>query len=64
MVTALFDQHHIWTTKLESIEHQLTSVQQQLAQLNTGRASPTPEAAVDTAEGSESEHFEDATDDE
>jgi len=64
MVTALFDQHHIWTTKLESIEHQLTSVQQQLEQLNTGRASPTPEAAADNADGSESEHFEDATDDE
>ena len=64
MFTTLFDQHHTWMTKLESIEHQLTSVQQQLAQLNTGRASHTPEAAVDTAEGSESEQFEDATDDE
>jgi len=46
------------------IEHQLTSVQQQLAQLNTGRASHTPEAVVDTAEGNESEQFEDATDEE
>jgi len=33
-------------------------------QLNTGRASHTSEAAVDTAEGSESEQFEDVTDDE
>ncbi|QCE03934.1 hypothetical protein DEO72_LG8g1966 [Vigna unguiculata] len=31
MVTALFDQHQTWTKKLESIEHQLASVQQQLA---------------------------------
>ncbi|QCD86043.1 hypothetical protein DEO72_LG3g564 [Vigna unguiculata] len=64
MVTTLFDQHQTWTTKLESIEHQLTSVQQQLAQLNTGRASHTPEVAVDTVEGSESEQFEDATNEE
>jgi len=64
MVTALFDQHQTWTIKLDSIEHQLKSFQEQLALLNTGRAPPTPEAAVDTAEGSESEEFEDATDEE
>ena len=64
MVTTLFNQHQTWTTKLDSIEHQLTFVQEQLAQLNIGRAPHTPEAAVDTAEGSESEQFEDATDEE
>ncbi|QCD99678.1 hypothetical protein DEO72_LG7g962 [Vigna unguiculata] len=40
---------------LDSIEHQLTSVQEQLALLNTGCDPPNPKADVDTAEGSESE---------
>jgi len=64
IVTTLFDHHHTWMSKLDSIEHQLTAVQEQLALLNTSRAPLNPEAAIDTAEGSESEQFEDATDEE
>ena len=64
MVTTLLDLHKTWTSKLDSIKHQLTSVQEQLALLNTGRDPPNPEAAVDNVEGSESEQFEDATDEE
>jgi len=55
MVIALLDHHQTWISKLDSIEHQLTSVQEQLALLNTGCDPPNPKADVDTAEGSESE---------
>jgi len=64
MVTTLLDHHHTWMSKLDSIEHQLSSVQEQLALLNIGRDTPNPEVVVDSVEGSESEQFEDATDDE
>jgi len=64
MVTTLLDHHQTWASKLDSIEHQLTSVQEQLALLNTGRDPPNPEAVADSAEGSESEQFEDATNEE
>jgi len=64
MVTTLLDHHQTWMTKLDSIEHQRSSVQEQFALLNTSRDPPNPAAAGDSAEGSESEHYEDATDDE
>ena len=42
MITMLFDHHHTWMSKLDSIEHQLFSVQEQLALLNIGRDPPNP----------------------
>ncbi|QCD79144.1 hypothetical protein DEO72_LG1g2783 [Vigna unguiculata] len=64
MVTTLLDHHHTWMSKLDSIEHQLSSIQVQLALVNTGHDPSNPEAIVDSVEGSESEQFEDATNDE
>jgi len=64
IVTTLLDHQQTWTSKLDSIEHQLTSVQEQMALLNIGRDPPNSEAVVDNVEGSESEQFEDATDEE